>query len=284
MSSTNRRYPPPPIAWVGGKRSILPEILSRFPLEFERYVEVFGGSGAVLFGKTRTPFEVWNDFNGDLYNFYYCVKYSHLQLLDALRFLPLDSRMEFPLLKGFLAGEPLPSIDLEAEKALAARYFSPPESAELQAILETNCELGDINRAAAFWKLNHLSYGAAMTSYSGQPGNLRRFYDQIHTAHNRLESVKLENKDCIALIKQYDRPGTFLYLDPPYYMAEDCYAVAFPLRDHFRLFVALKRSKGKWLLSYNNCPFVRWLYKNYRQYSFIWMDLTAGAGRSRRCA
>lgn len=89
---------------VGGKRSILHEILCRFPLKFERYVEVFVGSGVVLFGKQVSPFKVWNGRHGDLYNFYHCVKYRHPELLQSLQFLPLCSRDGFKLLKAFLNG------------------------------------------------------------------------------------------------------------------------------------------------------------------------------------
>ncbi len=126
----------PPIAWIGGKRSILPEILSRFPLKCDRYIEVFGGSGVALFGKEPTPFEVWNDYNGDLYNFYYCVKYKHLELLRELRFLPLNSRAEFSLLKAFLEGEPFPPEDIKAEQALAKANLSGPEAKEIEGSVQ----------------------------------------------------------------------------------------------------------------------------------------------------
>ncbi len=258
----------PPIAWVGGKRSILSEILCRFPLEFDRYIEVFGGSGVVLFGKEETAFEVWNDMNNDLYNFYYCVKYKHLELLRELRFLPLNSRTEFSLMKDFLNGKPFPPEDLETEKKLALEYFTGPDAQEIISILTSRCTFGDVSRAAAFFKLNRLSYGSGMTSYNSQPCDLRRFYGQIHAAYDRLCEVILENKDFENLIAQYDRPGAFFYADPPYYMAEDIYAVEFSQDDHYRLFEALCRAQGKWLLSYNDDPFIRELYKYFPQYRF----------------
>jgi len=258
----------PPIAWVGGKRSILPEILRRFPLQYDRYIEVFGGSGVVLFGKEPSSFEVWNDYNGDLYNFYYCVKYRHLQLLQELRFLPFCSRNEFQIMKAFMQGEPLPEVDVEEESRLAQQYFTAPDAQEFTTIMTTRCQFGDISRAAAFFKLNHMSYGATMTSFSAQPCDLRRFYFHVSAAHERLSDVILENKDFESLIRQYDRPGAFFYLDPPYFMAEDCYAVSFTQEDHYRLFELLKNTKGKWLLSYNDCEFIRELYKDYPQYQF----------------
>ncbi len=42
----------------------------------------------------------------------------------------------------------------------------------------------------------------------------------IDAAANRLQKVVVENKDCVKLIRQYDRPGSFFYCDPPYYNAD----------------------------------------------------------------
>ena len=42
------------MAWVGGKKALRDEILARFPLEYKRYIEVFGGAGWVLFHKPPT--------------------------------------------------------------------------------------------------------------------------------------------------------------------------------------------------------------------------------------
>ena len=38
------------ISWVGGKKSIRDLIYARFPQNYGRYIEVFGGGGWVLFG------------------------------------------------------------------------------------------------------------------------------------------------------------------------------------------------------------------------------------------
>lgn len=42
------------ISWVGGKKSIRDLIYARFPQSYGRYIEVFGGGGWVLFGKSQT--------------------------------------------------------------------------------------------------------------------------------------------------------------------------------------------------------------------------------------
>ncbi len=82
------------IGWIGGKRQLRKEIISRFPADgVGRYIEVFGGAGWVLFGKEQIPgqLEVLNDLNGNLINLYRCVKYHCEALQDELDWL-LDSR------------------------------------------------------------------------------------------------------------------------------------------------------------------------------------------------
>ena len=41
------------IPWVGGKSLLAKKIVSMFPDNFDRYIEVFGGGGSVLFAKDK---------------------------------------------------------------------------------------------------------------------------------------------------------------------------------------------------------------------------------------
>ena len=74
----------------------------------------------------------------------------------------------------------------------------------------------------------------------------------------------MENKDFEKLIGQYDRPVSFFYCDPPYFETESYYKNVgedgFTEKDHIRLRDALLRIDGKFLLSYNDCEFIRGLY------------------------
>lgn len=83
------------MAWVGGKKALRDEILARFPRNYKRYIEVFGGAGWVLFHKPPgNDFEVFNDFNGNLVNLYRCVREQPEALRDELRYM-LNSRLDF---------------------------------------------------------------------------------------------------------------------------------------------------------------------------------------------
>ncbi|WP_373370538.1 DNA adenine methylase [Clostridium felsineum] len=54
-----------------------------------------------------------------------------------------------------------------------------------------------------------------------------------------------------------------LYLNPPYYGTEKYYEEKFSKEDHLRLYNKLKNIKGKVILSYNNCDFIKDTYKDF---------------------
>ncbi|MFR5412905.1 MAG: DNA adenine methylase, partial [Enterocloster bolteae] len=43
------------ISWVGGKKALRNTVYELSPASFERYIEVFGGGGWVLFGRPPDP-------------------------------------------------------------------------------------------------------------------------------------------------------------------------------------------------------------------------------------
>ena len=219
------------MSWIGGKKSLRELIVSLFPLYYERYIEVFGGGGWVLFHKPPgNDFEVYNDFNGLLTNLYRCVREKPNELIDALYFV-LNSREDFNIVKEALARD------------------SPTS---------------DIIRASYFYQLIRYSYASGLTSFGSQPHDMWSNFPLIEQAHRRLSKVVVENKDFEKLIRQYDRPVSFFYLDPPYFETEKYYKNVgedgFQEKDHIRLRDTLMNIEGKFLLSYNDCDFIRELY------------------------
>lgn len=216
------------MAWVGGKKALRDEILARFPRNYKRYIEVFGGAGWVLFHKPPgNDFEVFNDFNGNLVNLYRCVREQPEALRNELRYM-LNSRLDFEYMKG---------------------------------ILHSQAVLPDVRRAAYYYALIRYSYAAGTSTFGSQPHAMWNNFPLIESAAGRLQKVVIENKDCVKLIRQYDRPESFFYCDPPYYNADQYYeAVSSDGFDHAGLADALLGIKGKFLLSYNDCPEIRALY------------------------
>ena len=254
------------IAWVGGKKALRKLIYTMFPVQFDRYIEVFGGGGWVLFGKPpnlKRKLEVYNDYNSNLANLFYCVKSRTCAFLLELGFLPINSRDEFSMIRTFLEKQEPDTTFLQEELTLAEQNLSPPDYEEIRAILLENAQMTDVKRAAAFFKLIRYSYGSGCTSFGCQPFDVRKCFDAIWQASHRLSETVIENKDFEALIRQYDRDNAFFYCDPPYYETEGHYEVVFRKEDHMRLRDTLKACRGKWMVSYNDCDFIRELYDGY---------------------
>jgi len=252
------------ISWVGGKKALRDMIYMRMPLEYDRYIEVFGGGGWVLFGKPPDKgMEVYNDFNSNLANLFSCVKERPMALLKELAFLPLNSRDEFFCLRKFLNKEEFVSEHLPEELEIATHFLKEPEAEEIRKLLMENATIGDVQRAAAFYKIIRYSYGSGCTSYSCQPFDIRKTFTIIWEANRRLRDTVIENKDFEALIRHYDRPGAFFYCDPPYFETEGHYEVVFTKTDHERLRDTLLQIDGKFLVSYNDCTYIRKLYQDF---------------------
>ncbi len=203
----------------------------------------------MLFGRLPDPkvMEVYNDFNSNLTNLYACVKNHTMEFLRQLGFLPLNGRDEFLVLRRFLEGQEFNRAFLAQELELARHNLSPLEFEELCSLLLERAAPGDVQRAAALYKVIRYSYGSGCTSFGCQPFDVRKTFHLIWQAADRLANTVIENKDFEALIRQYDRENAFLYCDPPYFMTEDHYEVEFPRQDHVRLRETLAGCQGKTL-------------------------------------
>ena len=139
-----------PISWVGNKTAILPVIYSRFPLQYDRYIEPFGGSGAVLLGKEKPDkFEVYNDYNKNLVNLFRCMRERPMAFIKELGFLTLNARDDFTVIKDFFKKEQFNDRFLSEEMELT-RIILPEiqadEIAELQrkSVLEYDLRRAEI--------------------------------------------------------------------------------------------------------------------------------------------
>lgn len=258
-----------PVSWVGNKTSILRILYAMFPLSYERYIEPFGGSGAVLLGKEKPDkFEVYNDYNQNLVNLFRCMRERPLALIRSLGFLNLNSRDDFNALKQFFEKEQFGDFFVSEEKALSEVLLGEPQAHEMQEMMQKNTLDYDVRRAAMFLKLLRYSYSSSGKSYACQPFNIVNLFQLIEQVGKRLQNVVVENQDFEVLIKHYDRPESFFYLDPPYMETEHFYEVGFGLADHLRLRDTLLSIEGKFLLSYNDCEQVRELYKDCCMFAF----------------
>lgn len=225
------------IAWVGGKRILARKIISMIP-EHKTYVEVFGGGAWVLFRKDPSGVEVYNDLNSDLVNLFRIVR-SKLHAFKHRQYFLLSSRKE---------------------------YYS------FMQALKTGKFKDDIDRAIAFYYCLRNSFGSGIfTGWAfgpGRPPKYRVGLEHLEAARDRLKDVYIDNLSYERLIPNWDREGALFYCDPPYMMllkkkGRSYYQCDFSQEDHERLRDILKGISGHFILSYDDDPFIRKLYKRF---------------------
>lgn len=200
------------------------------------YCEVFAGAAWILFRKDPSKVEIINDINTDLVTLFRVVKHHLEEFVRHFKNV-LVARDEFSRSK-----------------------------------LELPETLTDIQRAARFYYLLRNSYGSRVQGPTfginpsrGPSFNLLRIEEELSAAHLRLSRVYIENLPYERLIARNDRPATFFYLDPPYYGCEGDYGKGIFAREDFsRLSVILAGIKGKFLMSINDKPEIRELFKSFQ--------------------
>lgn len=222
----------PIIPWMGGKRRLAKQILPKFP-EHKSYIEPFAGGAAMLFMKEPSKAEVINDINGELTSLYRVVRHHLQEFIQQFRW-SLVSREMFEWLK-----------------------------------LEHPDTLTDIQRAARFYYLQKLAFGGKSVGQTfgvdpsrGARINLLRIEEELSQAHLRLSKVCIEHLDWHNCIQRYDRPFSFFYCDPPYWKVAG-YGVDFGWEQYEMLAETFRNLQGKALLSINDHPDIRELFKDF---------------------
>jgi len=239
--------------YMGGKSLLTKKIIPLIP-DHECYCEVFAGAAWLLFREEESGVEIINDINSDLITLYRVIKHHLEEFIRYLKWL-LVARNEFERFK-----------------------IENPES------------LTDIQRAVRFYylikagyggRLNKPSFSVAVTKRSGF--NLLRIEEELSAAHLRLCRVYIENKPYGEIIKRYDRPGTFFYVDPPYFNFENYYGPGIFAREDFTCLAELLSCvQGKFIMSINDTPEIRQMFKDFYIEEVTTSYTAAGAHRKKK--
>ncbi len=219
----------PPVTWFGCKSKLVKKIVRYFP-EHRTYVDVFGGSGAVLLGKRPSKVEVYNDINKKMFS-----------LFSVLS-------------------------DKEKTQELVRRLEFTPYSRDVfdDAIARVHTEPDEIELARLMIVVQRQSHGGCGKQWSycvdahsgGYSGSVRRFHagiERLKTIQKRMRKVQIENLCFSDLLPRYDRSQTLFYLDPPYVpdtrAQKDYYEHEMCVEDHSRLVDILLGLDGMCILS-----------------------------------
>lgn len=226
----------PLASYIGGKKllakTIVP-IIEKIPHNI--YCEPFVGMGGIFFRRTQKPkCEAINDINNELVNMFRMVERFPDYLADMLKF-KICSRAEF---KRMLATPPL--LLTELERAVRFLY---------------------LQKTAFGGKVRSQSFGVDLSRVRF---NSKRLIPQIQALHERLSNVYIECLPYAEFIKRYNRVDTLFYLDPPYWNCENDYGKGtFCKADFDELAKLLKGIKGKFILSINDVPEIRQIFKAF---------------------
>lgn len=251
------------ISYIGGKSKIGKWIVPFYPKDMETYVEGFSGMFWCFFNMELSHYPnlkniVYNDFNPLNANLFKCVR-NHQELLKECNKLVVQEKGVFPtnpLCKQNFENfqKELFSNDLvigdEPNYEVAAKYV----------YVLTQVFSGSKPETSKFIDLKG-NYHSKFTSFKNKLENEK--YQKL------FESITVvENMDFEDLLKKYDSPTTYFYMDPPYWKTENYYSNHdFDVNDHLRLADTLKSMKGKWSLSYYDFPLLsEWFPKD----EYVW--------------
>ena len=137
----------------------------------------------------------------------------------------------------------------------------------------------------------NLSYGLGFMGWTSEIYLNKKKYQKMLEKIKNFKPGKLsvQQGDFEKVLKKHK--NDFLYCDPPYFIGPDSkmFKGVYPMRNipvhhrdfpHERLRDMLKKHKGGFILSYNDCPTIRKYYKGYKKLYPTW-QYTMGQGETR---
>lgn len=237
----------PILKWAGGKKQLLPELVSRMPRQYNRYFEPFIGGGALYFALTPQRSFI-SDINPELINVYSVVRDRCEDLIQVLKKHRYEKKYYYDLREA----DRSPSFKRWGEVRRAARFI----------YLNKTCFNG-------LYRVNSKGYFNVPFGRYKNPG--------IFTAEHL--------KECSQVLKRSDiscrtfqsalskvKKGDFVYLDPPYvplsisssftsYSKDGFdFAMQEQLRDYC---IAIDKRGAKFMLSNSSAPIVYELYSMF---------------------
>jgi len=214
-------YVRPIMQYRGSKYGLLDWILPHLP-DMPRYVEPFGGTGAVLLNRKPVDFEVYNDLEPHWKLLVEAIQHNLTELWEYLDWYPY-SREEY-------------------EKAQRKGPQSP------------------LGKPAAWYLRHMISYGSRGNWFQQGEGAekmllaYREWYKHWSLLRSRLRGVLVTSVSYADLFEAYDTPETLWYLDPPYLGTQGFYQCDFSLSDHQIFLDKVRKLQGYVVLSHFEDP------------------------------
>lgn len=134
----------------------------------------------------------------------------------------------------------------------------------------------ELEIATAYYLVNRCSFSGAtfcggFSQQSAEGRMNQAAIDRLSTVS--LTNVTVSNDDCVDFLNDHPETNdTVVYADPPYYITTYVYGKDGDMHegfDHVRFAAELKK-RNDWVLSYNDCAYIRELYGDCRIESVKW--------------
>ena len=253
--------------YFGGKSKVGIWLKEYIPKNIKKFIEPFGGSFAVYF---LTDFYdnveiIFNDLNRDQANLIACCRdydnfYKHL-------------KYELEDIKGKLYCK-------ETDESLIKTHYKELYySLKKSNFRNESFNIPDMDRASYYAFLLTSAFSSCSYTAAGFSGfKLKTFLKKLQNKDLQKKLAKINIVETLGfeeVIKKYDSPETFIYLDPPYYEAADTRSGWYGTKDEFgqsehtKLLELLKTLKSKWMLSYY---YFDELEKQLPKDQYVWLE------------
>ena len=252
-----------PIRYAGGKSLAVGHVIELLPNNIKRVISPFFGGGSVEIAIS---------------------KHLGLEVKGSEIFDILVNYWKYQIENTKLLYEELKKLKPTKEEFEKIRKL-------LNKVWKKEISLDPLTLAVYFVYNFNLSYGPGFMGWSSDIYLNDKRYQSIIKKIKDFKSgnLNVECADFREILKKY--PNDFLYCDPPYYIGKDSkmFKGIYPMRNipvhhngfpHEVLRDMLKKHKGGFILSYNNCPTIREYYNEYKQIFPKW-QYTMGQGETR---
>ena len=244
----------PLVKWAGGKRQLLPHLLSYIPSQWNVYHEPFAGGLALLtalYNRGLITRAVISDLNEELINMYLVVKQRPYELIEAIKNIDKTNDKEIYLANRKRFNEIRGKIEHPVERAALFLYLN---KYGFNGLWRVN-KRGEFNVPFGKYKNPRVPTAAEILAFS-----------------NMLQVVDILNEDFEKAVKKVN-PGDFVYFDPPYHPVSatayftDYTAEGFGIEDQKRLARVTKElaNRGVYVMVSNSDTKLIWeLYNGFR--------------------
>jgi DNA adenine methylase len=234
-----------PLRFPGGKTRAISilyhHLLENYPDRKTLLSPFFGGGSFELFLSSKGYTVFGNDLFSPLYHFWTTTQNNRTALTDSVRSLMPVSKEAFYSLRNTIMEEP----DV-------------------------------IKTATSFFIINRTSFSGATLSggFSSSAAQTRLTESSIKRLSDcNVDSITFSNVDCNVFLDNHpETESTVIYADPPYYIKDFLYGKDGDTHKSFnhKTFAEKIRSRRDWIISYNDCDYIRKLYEGCRIIPVSW--------------